>query len=71
MKTLITRYPAIKYLFFIAGISLCLCSCHSNEKAADDDNADGVDEEAADNEGDSDEALLGMEGDIVGVNEGE
>src|ERR1700749_491548 len=40
MKTLITRYPAIKYLFFITGISLCLCACHSNEKAADDDNAD-------------------------------
>ncbi len=40
MKTLITRYPAIKYLFLITGISLCLCACHSNEKAADDDNAD-------------------------------
>jgi multidrug efflux pump subunit AcrA (membrane-fusion protein) len=36
MKTLITRYPALKYLFFIAGISLCLCACHSNEKPADD-----------------------------------
>jgi multidrug efflux pump subunit AcrA (membrane-fusion protein) len=40
MKTLITRYPIIKYLFLIAGFSICLCSCHSNTKPADDDNAD-------------------------------
>ncbi len=40
MKTLITRYPAIRYLFIIAGISLFFCACHSNEKPADDDNAD-------------------------------
>ena len=42
MKTLITRYPAIRYLFFIAGISLCLCSCKSNDKAADDDDTSNV-----------------------------
>lgn len=40
MKTLITRYSAIRYLFLIAGLSVCLCSCHSNTKPADDDNAD-------------------------------
>lgn len=40
MKTLITRYPAIKLLFLVTGISLWLCSCKSNEKSADDDNAD-------------------------------
>ena len=40
MKTLITRYPAIKYLFFIAGISVWLCSCKGGDKPADDDNAD-------------------------------
>ncbi len=40
MKTLITRYPAIRYLFFIAGISLCLCSCKSNKAADDEDTSD-------------------------------
>ncbi|MDB5134519.1 MAG: p-hydroxybenzoic acid efflux subunit AaeA [Mucilaginibacter sp.] len=40
MKTLIIKYPAFKYLFFIAGISLWLCSCKSNDKPADDENAD-------------------------------
>jgi multidrug efflux pump subunit AcrA (membrane-fusion protein) len=39
MKTIITRYPAIKYLFFITGISLCLNGCTSNEKPAGDDDA--------------------------------
>ncbi|HTD40904.1 MAG TPA: efflux RND transporter periplasmic adaptor subunit [Mucilaginibacter sp.] len=39
MKILITKYPAIKYLFIIAGISLCLSSCKGNDKAAGEDDA--------------------------------
>lgn len=39
MKTLITRYPAFKYLFVITGLSLCLYACHSNDKPAEDDDA--------------------------------
>ena len=36
---ILTRYPAIKYLFIAAGISLCLASCTSNKKAEGDDDA--------------------------------
>jgi len=38
MKTL-TPNKAVKYLFIIAGISLWLCSCKSNEKPEGDDDA--------------------------------
>lgn len=40
MKILITKYPAIKCLVIIAGISLCLGSCKSNDKAEGDEDAD-------------------------------
>jgi multidrug efflux pump subunit AcrA (membrane-fusion protein) len=40
MKTLITRYPAIKFVLFVAWVSLWLCSCKSNAKTEEDDPAD-------------------------------
>lgn len=39
MKILYTKYPAIKYLFVAAGISLCLGSCKSDKKAEGEDDA--------------------------------
>jgi multidrug efflux pump subunit AcrA (membrane-fusion protein) len=39
MKTLIVKYPSLKTLFFIIGISMLLFSCKSKEKGGDDDDA--------------------------------
>ena len=39
MKILTIRYPAIKCLLLITGISLCMGSCKSNTKAEGDDDA--------------------------------
>ena len=37
MKTLIVKYPSIKQLCFVIGISLLLFSCQSKDKGDDDD----------------------------------
>src|ERR1700761_737200 len=42
MKKLITRYPAIKYLFIITGICLGLSACKSADKPADDEDTSNV-----------------------------
>jgi multidrug efflux pump subunit AcrA (membrane-fusion protein) len=39
MKTLIVKYPLIKQICFVTGLSLLLSSCKSNDKAAGDDDA--------------------------------
>lgn len=42
MKKLLTRYPAIKYLFIITGICFGLSACKSADKPADDEDTSNV-----------------------------
>lgn len=42
MKTLITRYPAIKLLLSVAVVCLWFYSCHSSKPAGDDDDTSNV-----------------------------